>query len=171
MLNAVLNHTLGISVNWCDPSSRSSSPQPRGALPLWESVGMQRSFAPHFRHLDDLFVPQNLTLCTILFRSCCVPFRSPPFSACRWSFCPQNWPNLSFYSDLVGSHFELRAVYPYWFWPGVPPPPPPPPPPRASSLPAISEMTTKPLPEPMLTKISVFKSPMVVKTGLGQIRL
>ena len=83
---------------------------------------MRRGFAPHFRHLDDLFAPQNLTLCTILFRSCWVPFRSPPFSACRRSFCPQNWPNLSFYSDLVGSHFELRAVHPYWFWPGVPPP-------------------------------------------------
>ena len=96
-----------------------------GALPLWESVGMRRGFAPHFRHLDDLFAPQNLTFSTILFRSCWVPFRSPPFSACRRSFCPQNWPNLSFYSDLVGSHFELRAVHPYWFWPGVPPPPPP----------------------------------------------
>ena len=95
---------------------------PRGALPLWESVGMRRDFAPHFRHLDDLFAPQNLTLSTILFRSCWVPFRSPPFSACRRSFCPQNWPNLSFYSDLVGSHFELRAVHPYWFWPGVPTP-------------------------------------------------
>ena len=83
---------------------------------------MRRGFAPHFRHLDDLFAPQNLTLSTILFRSCWVPFRSPPFSACRRSFCPQNWPNLSFYSDLVGSHFELRAVHPYWFWPGVPPP-------------------------------------------------
>ena len=101
---------------------------PRGALPLWESVGMRRGFATHFRHLDDLFAPQNLTLSTILFRSCWVPFRSTPFSACRRSFCPQNWPNLSFYSDLVGSHFELRAVHPYWFWPGVPPPPPPPPP-------------------------------------------
>ena len=83
---------------------------------------MRRGFAHHFRHLDDLFAPKNLTLSTILFRSCWVPFRSPPFSACRRSFCPQNWPNLSFYSDLVGSHFELRAVHPYWFWPGVPPP-------------------------------------------------
>ena len=46
----------------------------------------------------------------------------PPFSACRQSFCPKNWPNLSFYSDLVGSRFD-----PYWFWPRVPPPPPPPP--------------------------------------------
>ena len=99
---------------------------PGGTLPLWESVGMRRGFAPHFRHLDDLFAPPNLTLCTILFRSCWVPFRSPPFSACRRSFCLQIWPNLSFYSDLVGSHFELRAVHPYWFWPGVHPPPPPP---------------------------------------------
>ena len=57
---------------------------------------------------------------TILFRSCWVPFRSPPFSACRRSFNPPNWPNLSFYSDLVGSRFELRAAHPYWFWPGHP---------------------------------------------------
>ena len=85
---------------------------------LWESVGMRHGFASHFRHRDDLFAPQNLTLSTILFRSCWVPFRSPPFSACRRSFCLQIWPNLSFYSDLVGSHFELRAVHPYWFWPG-----------------------------------------------------
>ena len=67
---------------------------PGGALPLWESVGMRRGFAPHFRHLDDLFAPQNLTMSTILFRSCWVPFRNPPFSACRRSLCPQNWPNL-----------------------------------------------------------------------------
>ena len=97
-----------------------------GAPPLWESVGMRRGFAPHFRHLDDLFAPQNLTMSTILFRSCWVPFRSPTFSACRRSFCPPNWPNVSFYSDLVGSRFELRAAHPYWFSPGVPPPPPPP---------------------------------------------
>ena len=93
-----------------------------GALPLWVSVGMRRGFAPHFRHLDDLFAPPNFTMSTILFRSCWVPFRNPPFSACRRSFCPQNWPNLSFHSDLVGSHFELRAAHPDWFLPGVPPP-------------------------------------------------
>ena len=67
---------------------------PEGALPLWESVGMRRGFAPHFRHLDDLFAPQNLTMSTILFRSCWVPFRNLPFSACRRSFCPKNWPNI-----------------------------------------------------------------------------
>ena len=27
------------------------------ALPLWESVGMRCGFAPHFRHLYDLFAP------------------------------------------------------------------------------------------------------------------
>ena len=98
-----------------------------GALPLWESVGMRRSFAPHFRHLDDLFAPQNLTMSTILFRSCWVPFRSPTFSACRPSFCPPNWPNRSFYSDLVGSRFELQAAHPYWFCPECRPPTPTPP--------------------------------------------
>ena len=92
-----------------------------GGLPLWESVGIRRGFAPQFRHLDDLFAPQNLTMSTILFRSCWVPFQSPTFSACRRSFCPPNWPNLSFYSDLFGSRFELRAAHPYWFWSGVPP--------------------------------------------------
>ena len=50
-----------------------------GAFPLWESVGMCRDFAPHFRHLaDNLFAPQNLTMSTILFRSCWVPFQKPP---------------------------------------------------------------------------------------------
>ena len=29
-----------------------------GALPIWESVGMRRGFAPHFRHLDDPPPPQ-----------------------------------------------------------------------------------------------------------------
>ena len=80
-------------------------------------------FCPPFSASGRSFCPPNLTLSTILFRSCRVPFRSPPFSACRRSFCLQIWPNLSFYSDLVGSHFELRAVHPYWFWPGVPPGP------------------------------------------------
>ena len=51
---------------------------PGGALPLWESVGMRRGFAPHFRHLDDLFALQNLTMSAILFRSCWVPFWKPP---------------------------------------------------------------------------------------------
>ena len=44
---------------------------------------------PHFWHLDDLFALANLTMSTILFRSCWVPFRSPPFSACRRSFYPK----------------------------------------------------------------------------------
>ena len=95
---------------------------PGGALPLWESVGMRRGFVPHFRHLDDLFASQNLTLSTILFRSCWVSFRNPHFQHVDDLFAPQNWPNLSFYSDLVGSHFELRAAHPYCFWPRVPPP-------------------------------------------------
>ena len=54
------------------------------------------------------------TMSTILFRSYWVPFWSPPFSACRRSFCPS-----SFYSEFVGSHFELRAAHPYWFLPGM----------------------------------------------------
>ena len=112
------------TIGTCWPCSMMpySIPGGGGALPLWESEGMRRGFAPHFQHLDDLFAPPNLTLSTILFRSCWVQFRSPPFSQCRRSFCPQNWLNPSFYSDLVGSHFELRAAHPYWIWPRVPPP-------------------------------------------------
>ena len=90
-----------------------------------ESVGMRRGFAPHFRQLDDLFAPQNLTMSTILFRSCWVPFRSPTFSARRRSFCPPNWPNLSFFFQiLLGPvlNFELRTPTdfdpecPPWSW-------------------------------------------------------
>ena len=67
-------------------------------------------FCPHFRHLDDLFARQNLIMSTILFTSCWVQFQSTTFSACRWSFCPQNWPNLSFYSDLVGPVFNFERL-------------------------------------------------------------
>ena len=84
-------------------------------------------FCPHFRHLDDLFAPPNLTMSTILFRSCWVPFRSPTFSACRSSFCPPNWPNLSFYSDLLGPVLNFEWRPPTDFDPECPPPPPPPP--------------------------------------------
>ena len=93
-----------------------------GALPLWESVGMRRGFAPHFRQLDDLFAPLNLTMSTILFRSCWVPFRNPPFSACRRSFCPQIDQIYNFIQILLGPilNFEPRT-------PTDPPPPPPPP--------------------------------------------
>ena len=127
LLRHLLSQVYQKSVEECNKTYKLGSPMtlvwpPGGPLPLWESVGMRRGFAPHFRHLDDLFAPQNFTMSTILFRSCWVPFRNPPFSACRRSFCPQNWPNLSFHSDLVGSHFELRAAHPYWFLPGVPPP-------------------------------------------------
>ena len=97
----------GVLMNMrCKAVFTAEIPGGGGGHSLFESVGMRRGFAPHFRHLDDLFAPQNLTLSPILFRSCWVPFRSPPFSACRRSFCSQNWPNLSFYSDLVGSHFH-----------------------------------------------------------------
>ena len=48
-------------------------------FPGGESVGMRRGFAPHFRHLDDLFAPQNLTLSTISFRSYWVSILRPLF--------------------------------------------------------------------------------------------
>ena len=34
---------------------------------------------------------------------------------------PKIWPCLPFYSDLVGSYFELRSAHPYWFLSRVPP--------------------------------------------------
>ena len=75
---------------------------------------MRRGFAPHFRHLDDLFAPQNFTLSTILFRSCWVPFRNPPFSACRQSFCPKNW-------KLTKSIILFRSCWvPFWTSSGAP---------------------------------------------------
>ena len=88
--------------------------------------------APHFQHVDDLFVPKIDQI-------------------------------YHFIQILLGPILNFERCTPTDFDPECPPP--------ASSLPAISEMTTKPLPEPLLTKISVFKSPMVVKTGLGQLNL
>ena len=98
---------------------RPGDPPGGGALPLWESVGMRRGFAPHF----SAFLPPKIWPCLPFYLDLVGShFKSPPFSVCRRSYCPRNWVNLSFYSDLVGSHFELRAAHPYWFWPGVPPP-------------------------------------------------
>ena len=45
-----------------------------GALPLWESVGMRRGFAPHFQYVDDLMPPPQLCKSIVLFRFCWVPF-------------------------------------------------------------------------------------------------
>ena len=64
-------------------------------------------------------VPVGTSGCASLRVSKYAPWFCPPFSACRRSFCPPNWPNLSFHSDLVGSHFELWAAHPYWFLPKV----------------------------------------------------
>ena len=49
---------------------------------------MRRGFAPHFRHVDDLFAPQNLTMPTISFRSCWFPFRKPPIFRMKTIFLP-----------------------------------------------------------------------------------
>ena len=70
LINASIITSTGIDVN----ASKGETLLGGGALPLWESVGMCRGFASHFRQLDDLFAPQNLTMSTILFRSCWVPF-------------------------------------------------------------------------------------------------
>ena len=94
---------------------------PGGALPLWESVGMRRGFAPHFRQLDDLFAPLNLTMSTILFRSCWVPFRNPPFSACRRSFCPKIDQIYNFIQILLGPILNFEPRTPTDFYPECPP--------------------------------------------------
>ena len=90
-----------------------------GELTLWESVGMRSGFAPHFQRfcphfqlLDDLFASQILTMSTILFRSCWVPFQNPPFSVCRQSFCP---PKLTKYI------ISFRSCWvPFWTSSGAP---------------------------------------------------
>ena len=95
-----------------------------GALPLWESVGMCCSFAPHFRHLDDLFAPQIwpcLPFHSDLVGSC---FQSPPFSACRRSFCP---PKLTKSINLFRScwvPFWTLSAAPLLILNDVTPPPP-----------------------------------------------
>ena len=56
--------------------------------------------------------PPNLTMSTILFRSCRVPFLSPPFSACRRSFCP---------SKLTKSIILISSCWgPFWTASGAP---------------------------------------------------
>ena len=82
-----------------------------GGLHLWESVDMRRGFAPHFQHLDDLFAPQNLTMSSISFRSCWVPFRKPPFSGCCQMFAPK----------LTKSIILARSCWvPFWTSSGPP---------------------------------------------------
>ena len=99
------------------PAFPAHAQPPGGALPLWESVGMCRGFAPHFWHLDDLFAPKNLTLSTILFRSCWVPFRSPPISACIRSFCPQKDQIYHFIQILLGPILNFERCTPTDFDP------------------------------------------------------
>ena len=140
--------TIGLVYRNAHQTSSSKCLMGGGVLPLWESVGMRHGFAPHFRHLDDLFAPQNLTLSTILFRSCWVQFRSPPFSACRRSFCPPNWLNLSFYSDLVGSILNFEQHTPTDFDPEWPPPTPPPSPPPHPTDPHPHPTDPHPHPHP-----------------------
>ena len=85
---------------------------------------MRRGFAPHFRQLDDLFAPLNLTMSTILFRSCWVPFRNPPFSACRRSFCPNIDQIYNFIQILLGPILNFEPRTPTDFYPECPPPGP-----------------------------------------------
>ena len=100
---------------WCCDQWKIAPNYKEGILSLRGS-----SYAPQFC-LPFLasglsFCPPNLTLSTSLFRSCWVPFQSPPFSASKWFFCPPKLTKsiilLRSYSDLVGSHFELRAEHP-----------------------------------------------------------
>ena len=75
-----------------------------GALPLWESVGMRHGFAPHFRHLDDLFAPQNLTMSTIFTRGQFWPSGIVIACVCV-SVCP------CVYQSLACPHDNSSAVH------------------------------------------------------------
>ena len=82
------------------PSLRVSKYVPRFRLPFLASG---RSFCPpKFDHVCHFI---QILLGPIS--------KAPHLQQVDDLFDPQNWPNLSFYSDLVGSHFELRAVHPY----------------------------------------------------------
>ena len=81
-------------------------------------------FCPPFSASGRSFCPPNLTMSTISFRSCWVPYRKPPFSGCWWSFCTPNWPDLSFYPDLGPIlNFEWRTPTDFYLEPGPPPKP------------------------------------------------
>ena len=97
-----------------------------GALPLWESVGMRmrRGFAPHSRHLDDLFAPQNWTTPTISFRSCWVHFEAPHFQHVDALFAPQIDQIYHFIQILLGPILNFERRTPTDFDPECPPPPP-----------------------------------------------
>ena len=82
-------------------------------------------FCPSFLASGRSFCPQKFDLVYHFIQILLGPISKPPNFSMYTIFLPPKRPNLSFYSDLVGSHFELRAVHPYWFWPGVPPPPSP----------------------------------------------
>ena len=99
---------------------------------------MRHGFAPYTRHLDNLFVPTptsptphplNLTMSTILTRSCWVPFRKLPiFSTVDDIFAPQIDQIYHFIQILLGPILNFERRTPADFCPECHPPPPPPPP-------------------------------------------
>ena len=92
-----------------------------GALPLWESVGMRRGFAPHFRHLDDLFAPQ-IWPC-LLFYSDLVGshFEAPHFQHVDALFAPQIDQIYNFIQILLGPVLNFERRTPTDFDPECPP--------------------------------------------------
>ena len=94
------NSPRGVGGGGRTPSLRVSKYVPRFRLPFSASG---RSFCPpKFYHVYHFI---QILLGPIS--------KAPHLQQVDDLFDPQNWPNLSFHSDLVGSHFELRAAHPY----------------------------------------------------------
>ena len=88
-----------------------------GALPLWESVGMRRGFAPMFG-IWTIFSPPKIWPC-LLFYSDLVGshFEATHFQHVDALFAPQIDQIYHLIQNLLGPvlNFERR----YWFWPAV----------------------------------------------------
>ena len=98
-----------------------------GSLPLWESVGMRCGFAPHFRHLDDLFAPLKFDHVYHFIQILLGPISKPPnFQHVEDLFAPKIDQIYNFIQILLGPilNFEpctLTDFYtecpPLGFWP------------------------------------------------------
>ena len=80
---------------------------------------MRRGFAPHFRHLDDLFAPPNWTVSTIFIQILLGPIsKAPHFQHVDDLFAPKIDQIYHFIQILLGLlNFErhtLTVFYPEW---------------------------------------------------------